>query len=75
MIDNNHEVACTRNEKVLVNADRRLLKEAFRVFADNSVKYTPEGGKIRLECYPDKNICDLADWLIFAWNKIMLSSI
>lgn len=55
LIDNNHEVACTRNEKVLVNADRGLLKEAFRVFVDNSVKYTPEGGRIRLECYPDKN--------------------
>jgi len=55
LIGNNHEVACTRSEKILVNADRKLLKEAFRVFVDNSVKYTPEGGKIKLECYLDKN--------------------
>jgi signal transduction histidine kinase len=54
LIDTTHEVGCIRNEAILVNADRTLLKEAIRVFVDNSVKYTPEGGKIKLECYLDK---------------------
>jgi signal transduction histidine kinase len=55
LIDNIHEVTSMRNEKLLINADRSLLKEAFRIFVDNSVKYTPEGGKIKLECSPEKN--------------------
>ena len=55
MIDTTHEVTCTRNEKIIINADRALLKEALRVFVDNSVKYTPEGGKIKLECYLEKS--------------------
>lgn len=53
LIDNTHEVTCPRNESIPANADRGLLKEAIRVFVDNSVKYTPEGGKIRLECYKE----------------------
>ncbi len=55
LIDNTHQVTSIRNEKLLINADRALLKEAIRIFVDNSVKYTPEGGKIKLECYQDKN--------------------
>ncbi|KUO73124.1 MAG: hypothetical protein APF77_20415 [Clostridia bacterium BRH_c25] len=51
LIDNTHEVTCVRKESIVVNADRGLLKEAIRIFVDNSVKYTPEGGKIKLECY------------------------
>ncbi|MGE5678908.1 MAG: ATP-binding protein [Pseudomonadota bacterium] len=54
LIDTTHEVGCSRNEVILVNADRTLLKEAIRVFVDNSVKYTPEGGKIKLECFLEK---------------------
>lgn len=54
LIDNTHAVTCARNDTILISADKSLLKEAFRVFVDNSVKYTPEGGKIKLECYMDK---------------------
>jgi len=55
LIDNTHEVTCVRNESIQINADRGLLKEAIRVFVDNSTKYTPEGGKIKLECYSQGN--------------------
>jgi signal transduction histidine kinase len=51
LIDDTHQVTCVRSESIHVNADRGLLKEAIRVFMDNSVKYTPAGGKIKLECY------------------------
>ncbi len=55
LIDKAHEVTSVRNESILVNADRGLLKEAIRVFVDNSVKYTPGDGKISLSCYPEGN--------------------
>ncbi len=51
LIDGTHEITSQRSESFLITADRGLLKEAIRVFVDNSVKYTPEGGKIKLECY------------------------
>lgn len=53
LIDITHEISASRNESIVVNADRGLLKEAIRVFVDNSTKYTPAGGKIRLECYKE----------------------
>lgn len=55
MIDGSHEIICGRSENMIMNADRSLLKEAIRIFMDNSVKYTPEGGKIKLECYTEKD--------------------
>lgn len=51
LIDNSHDIVSEKNESIKINADRSLLKEAVRVFIDNSVKYTPEGGRISLECY------------------------
>lgn len=53
LIDNTHQISCPRNEEIFINADRGLLKEALRVFVDNSTKYTPEGGRIKLECYKE----------------------
>lgn len=52
LIDGIHQIANTRNEPAVLFADRSLIKEAIRVFVDNSVKYTPEGGMISLQCYP-----------------------
>lgn len=49
MIDDTHEIISHNNEKVLVNADPRLIKEALRIFIDNSIKYTPSGGSIKIE--------------------------
>lgn len=51
LIDSAHEISCPRSESICINADRGLLKEAIRIFVDNSTKYTPENGKIKLECY------------------------
>jgi len=49
LIDNSHEIKSEKNSTVKINADRKLLKEALRVFVDNSIKYTPEGGKIKVD--------------------------
>ncbi|KPU44768.1 signal transduction histidine-protein kinase ArlS [Oxobacter pfennigii] len=48
LIDDTHEIKSERNDTVTITADRKLLKEALRVFTDNSIKYTPQGGEIKI---------------------------
>lgn len=63
LIDDKHNIVCQRNESIGINADYSLLKEALRIFVDNSLKYTPEGGRIELQCYSqnDKAIITIED--------------
>lgn len=51
LIDTDHQFTSEKNEEFLVRADRKLLKEAVRILIDNSIKYTPSGGSIILNCY------------------------
>lgn len=53
--DNSHHIALERNEEVIINADKNLIKEALRIFLDNSIKYTPSGGTIKLSAYQKNN--------------------
>ena len=46
IIDNLHDVSIITNQTTLINADYKLIKEALRIFIDNSIKYTPQNGKI-----------------------------
>lgn len=55
LVDDTHEIVCDRNEVVSIFADYSLLKEAIRIFVDNSLKYTNEGGRIELKCYIKDN--------------------
>ena len=48
MIDEGHEWRQGRLEPAPVNADPALIKQAVRILVDNAVRYTPEGGSIRL---------------------------
>ena len=48
MIDAGHEWRQGRLEPAPVNADPALIKQAVRILVDNAVRYTPEGGSIRL---------------------------
>jgi len=48
IIDDKHEIKNVKNDVSTINADRKLLKEALRVFIDNSIKYTPEEGTITI---------------------------
>jgi two-component system sensor histidine kinase ArlS len=63
LIDCNHEIRTEMNEKSLIYADKKLLKQALRVFIDNSIKYTQIGGMIVLNCYIKRNnlIIDITD--------------
>ncbi|MFL0197060.1 sensor histidine kinase [Clostridium sp. WILCCON 0269] len=51
LVNKNHQIESDYNENFIIYADRKLIKEALRIFIDNSVKYTPEGGVIKLDCY------------------------
>lgn len=63
LIAQDHEFISERCEDIVIQADRKLLKEAMRVFIDNSIKYTPKGGKIIINCYSqnDKAVLTVED--------------
>ncbi|MCI1944124.1 sensor histidine kinase [Clostridium luticellarii] len=51
IIDKEHILKNEHNDKIDIWADRKLMKEALRIFIDNSIKYTPSGGAIMLDSY------------------------
>ncbi|MCT8978711.1 HAMP domain-containing histidine kinase [Clostridium sp. CX1] len=51
LIDISHHIESDYNEKFTLFADRKLVKEALRIFIDNSIKYTPEEGTIKVDSY------------------------
>jgi len=55
LIDLDHEISTNINEYAAIYADKKLLKQALRIFIDNSIKYTPKGGAINLNSYVKKN--------------------
>ena len=48
MIDRTHDFSARWEESVPVRADLGLIKQTMRILVDNSIKYTPTGGHIRL---------------------------
>ncbi|MCB2361178.1 sensor histidine kinase [Clostridium estertheticum] len=55
LIDANHEISSDINEDLSIYADKNLLKQALRIFIDNSIKYTSIGGTIKLNSYIKKS--------------------
>ncbi len=55
LIDDHHEISTSINEETYIYADKNLLKQALRIFIDNSIKYTQSGGSIKLNSYVRKN--------------------
>ncbi|MDD4801573.1 MAG: HAMP domain-containing sensor histidine kinase [Syntrophomonas sp.] len=56
LIDSEHQFRSEINEVITLNGDRALIKQAFRIFLDNSRKYTPAGGTIAIDsCLKNKN--------------------
>ena len=47
-VTTSHEVTLGTNDPALVNGDPVLLRQLLRVFLENSLKYTPEGGHIHV---------------------------
>ncbi len=50
LIDGSHTIKTEFERDVRLTADRALMKQAVRAMLENSVKYTPAGGTIRLGC-------------------------
>ena len=48
MIAPNHHIILDANDPATVEADGAALKQMLRIFIENSIKYTPPGGTIRL---------------------------
>ncbi|MBV7276029.1 HAMP domain-containing protein [Clostridiaceae bacterium UIB06] len=44
-------IASERNDKIIIYADFRLIKQALRALVDNSIKYTQEEGEIKINSY------------------------
>jgi signal transduction histidine kinase len=63
LIDSSHIFSKSIEGNLLMNADRKLIKQALRVFIQNSIKFTPEGGKITLKAFSDENdiVIDICD--------------
>ncbi len=55
MIDDTHTIISKNNEKITINGDKSLIKEAIRIFVDNSIKYTPENGNIKINTFLKNN--------------------
>jgi two-component system sensor histidine kinase ArlS len=48
LIDAEHRIEGEARDTLMVDGDRALIKQALRIFVDNSVKYTPAGGTISI---------------------------
>lgn len=48
VIDENHEIFSNRNDIGKIVADYEMIKQMLRVFISNSIKFTPENGKIEI---------------------------
>ncbi|HWQ75301.1 MAG TPA: HAMP domain-containing sensor histidine kinase [Syntrophomonas sp.] len=48
LIDSNHTFSSESNDPITFNGDQALIKQALRIFIDNSIKFTPVGGSIRV---------------------------
>ncbi|GAB4273609.1 MAG: hypothetical protein Kow00111_27420 [Thermincola ferriacetica] len=57
LIDTEHTITCATNEVVNVIADRGLIKQALRIFLDNSLKFTPPDGTISVNSYLKGAFC------------------
>ncbi len=55
LIDSTHKIKNEHNDEFKINADKKLIKEAIRIFIDNSIKYTEEGGNIQIDSYKQDN--------------------
>jgi two-component system sensor histidine kinase ArlS len=63
IIDKKHKVTCNINEGIEIYADRNRIKQAVRIFLDNAIKYTPEGGEITINLAAEKRnaIIEISD--------------
>ena len=55
LVDQEHIFHVETQDRPSLYADRKLIKQALRIFMDNAVKYTPAGGTISLSAFTAKD--------------------
>lgn len=55
IIDTKHMIINEQNEKILINCDRKMIKQMIRALVNNSIKYTSELGTINIQSIMDKD--------------------
>ncbi|MDH8677704.1 ATP-binding protein [Fusibacter bizertensis] len=48
LIDTQHQIIDTLETDIFIHGSADKLKQAFRIFIDNSIKYTPDSGEIKI---------------------------
>jgi len=48
LIDSSHIISSDKNDVVKLTADYKMIKQMLRIFMENSIKFTPEQGKINI---------------------------
>ena len=63
LVNKRHEVMLQQNDAAEIYADQVTIKQMLRIFLENSMKYTPEGGHIWISSvrYPDFVQLEIAD--------------
>ena len=58
-----HKVELLKNEPAKIFGDETMIRQMLRIFLDNAVKYTPEGGSIKVASKIDgeKILLDISD--------------
>lgn len=46
LIDNSHIISSDKNDVISIFADYKMMKQMLRILIDNSIKFTPQNGKI-----------------------------
>jgi len=55
LIDSEHDISKDQTTIIQIKGDRKLIKQALRIFIDNSTKYTQPSGKITINCLNERN--------------------
>ena len=55
MLDQSHTYTVLCDDSVIIAGDRSIIKQLLRILIDNSVKYTPKGGRITLCAHSNAN--------------------
>jgi len=50
-------IDCETLQPIKVHLDFQMIKQMLRIFVDNAVKYTPQGGHILIRCLLENNQC------------------